>query len=184
MTSLSDNLPATKAAQEEANAVLADLLAKLIADPASETKLEAVREAAAATSAKLDDVLAKLSGDPASETKLEAVRLALAGLKTGDAADPVYGVQRGLVWNDVSIAALSAGQAAGTTAVLVSAVGRKGLMFNPPADCLLKISTAAGAGGWPLYGGVPNSIVGQPCPTNALYITGLATGQAVGIWEA
>lgn len=152
MTTLSDNLPATKAAQDEANSTLAD-------------------------------VLAKLPDDPASEAKMEQVRAAVAGLKTGAAADPVFGVQQGLAWADVSIAALSAGQAAGTSTVRGASATRKALMINPPADCLLKISTAAGSGGWPLFGGVPNTIIGQACPTNALYITGLATGQAVGIWE-
>lgn len=119
-----------------------------------------------------------------ANAKLDQVTSAVVALATGKSDDPAFGVQPGLEWVDVTIASLSSGQAAGVAAVLSGNADRKGLMINPPVDCLLKIATADDAGGWPLYGGVPNSIVGQSCPTNALYLTGLSAGQAVAIWEA
>lgn len=84
---------------------------------------------------------------------------------------------------DVSIASISSTQASATDPVLASNVDRRVLMINPLADCTLRITAGAGRG-WPLYGGVPNSISGEECPTNALYISGLATGAALTIWEA
>lgn len=86
---------------------------------------------------------------------------------------------------DVSVASLSAGQAAGTTTVLAANASRKALMVNPPADCTLLIASAAGSTqGYPLFGNVPNTITGQECPTNALYVYGLSAANALTIWEA
>lgn len=86
-------------------------------------------------------------------------------------------------FRDVSVASVSAAQAAGTATVVDVNRARVALVIVPPVDCLLKLS-AAGSSGLPLYGGVPNSFVGEECPTNPLYISGLSVGQAVTIWEA
>jgi hypothetical protein len=89
----------------------------------------------------------------------------------------------GALYTEQSIPALSAGQAAGTSTVLAANADRKALMIVPPANCALSIESGA-AGGWPLFGGVPNTISGQECPLNALYLVGLAADAAVTIWEA
>lgn len=89
----------------------------------------------------------------------------------------------GVAYADVSIASLSAGQAAGTATVLAANANRKSLMINPPADCFLAIGSGA-TGGYPLFADVPNQITGQDCPTNALYIGGLSAAASVVIWEA
>lgn len=86
---------------------------------------------------------------------------------------------------DRTVASLSAGQAAGTSVVLAANPARRGLMINPPIDCTLLISAASGTPrGWPLFANVPNTIVGQECPTNDIYIYGLTAGQVLAIWEA
>lgn len=83
-----------------------------------------------------------------------------------------------------SIASLSSGQAAGTTAILAANPDRTAIKIVPPADCLLRVTSGgSGVGGIPLFGGVPNEFSGHDCPMGALYITGLATGAALTIWE-
>ncbi len=83
-----------------------------------------------------------------------------------------------------SIAALTAGQAAGTDPILAANANRSAIKIVPPADCLLRtVSGGSGVGGIPLFGGVPNEFSGQSCPMGALYITGLAAGAALTIWE-
>jgi hypothetical protein len=102
--------------------------------------------------------------------------------QAASAATPLPVGAPGTAYTDASIASLSAGQAAHTATVLAANANRKALMINPPADCILTIATAATAG-WPLFANVPNTIVGQECPTNALYLVGLSAGAAVTIWE-
>ncbi len=83
-----------------------------------------------------------------------------------------------------SIPSLTANQAAGTAPILAANPNRTAIKIVPPADCLLRVvSGGSGVGGIPLFGGVPNDFSGQDCPMGALYITGLATGAALTIWE-
>ncbi|PHP21359.1 hypothetical protein CG471_01970 [Sphingobium sp. IP1] len=89
----------------------------------------------------------------------------------------------GSQYTDVSVASLSAGQAAGTTSVIAANAARKGIKIIPPSDCILKIVSGA-TGGVPLFGGVANDFSGPECPINALYLSGLLLGAAVTIWEA
>lgn len=95
---------------------------------------------------------------------------------------PLPSMAPGSAFVDVSIASLSAGQVAGTASIIGANPARKSLMINPPADCVLTLSSGA-VRGLPLFGGVANSITGQECPTNALYVSGLSTGAALTIWE-
>ncbi|GGE75196.1 hypothetical protein [Sphingomonas prati] len=86
-----------------------------------------------------------------------------------------------ITYADISVT-LSASQSTGAASVLPASTTRKVLMINPPTDCTLRISSGAG-GGWPLFGGVPNTIAAGEVPANALYITGLSAGAAVTVWE-
>jgi hypothetical protein len=83
------------------------------------------------------------------------------------------------LYTDVSVASLSAGQAAGTTAVIAANPNRELVKIVPPADCVVRI-TSGGVGGIPIFADVANDI---PL-ANALFITGLAAGDAVTILEA
>lgn len=88
----------------------------------------------------------------------------------------------GTSFTDSSIASLSSLQAAGTSSVLPTNVNRKSLKIVPPADCVLTL-TAGSSAGIPLFAGVPNTLAGGDCPTNALYVTGLVAGNTLVIWE-
>lgn len=102
-----------------------------------------------------------------------------------DTGSPVNVAPTSLSYTDVSVASLSTAQAAGTAAVLNPNAIRRALVIVPPADCTLRLaSTSLGSGGMPLYGAIPNVFIGGECPSNAIFITGLATGQSVVIWEA
>ncbi|GGO95075.1 hypothetical protein [Stakelama pacifica] len=85
---------------------------------------------------------------------------------------------------DRSIAALTAGQAAGTSAILSphSRGTRRALMIVPPSDCVLTIASGAETG-VPLFGNLPNRVSGSDCPANELFVSGLAEGDALTIWE-
>lgn len=99
--------------------------------------------------------------------------------------DPLTGLPLGgggLTYTDVSVGSLSAGQAAGTATVIAANASRKALMINPPADCILTIASAA-TKGWPLFANVPNTITGQECPTNGLYVYGLSAAASLTMWE-
>jgi len=88
----------------------------------------------------------------------------------------------GLEYVSVSIASLSAGQAAGTTAIL-PAKARRALKIVPPVDCTLTLAADQTAG-IPLYGGVSNELTGGDCPTNQLFVRGLSAGATLTLWEA
>lgn len=88
----------------------------------------------------------------------------------------------GVSFTDTSITSLSAGQAAGTSAVLAANSARASLKIVPPADCYLAVASGKTAG-VPLYGGVENTFEGNGCPANALYLVGLPAGASVMIWE-
>lgn len=105
-----------------------------------------------------------------------------AGGGSGSVSSPIVSRAPGTLYTDVSVASLSAGQAAGTSTIIAANANRKSLMVNPPADCFLAISSGATAG-WPLFAGVPNIITGQECPTNALYVDGLTAATALTVWE-
>jgi hypothetical protein len=126
----------------------------------------ALEETLTAALVQLVAILAKLPAAPATEAKLEAVRASLTGT----------------AFAEVSINSLSANQAAGTQAIVAANAGRKTLMLNPPADCVLTITSGA-TKGRPLFGNVPNAIAGPECPTNALFVSGLSAGQTLTIWE-
>lgn len=83
---------------------------------------------------------------------------------------------------DKSIASLSAGQAAGTTAILPEVGMRTSLVIQPPADCYLSITSGLTTG-YKLFGGVPNMIAQGACPRNQLFISGLSAAVRVEIWE-
>lgn len=93
-----------------------------------------------------------------------------------------YHVMAPATYVDVSVTSLSSGQAAGTATVIGANTLRKSLMINPPADCILTLASAASTG-WPLFGGVPNTISGVECPANALFVVGLSAGAALTVWE-
>lgn len=84
---------------------------------------------------------------------------------------------------DRSVTSLSSGQAAATTPLLAANASRQALMIVPPIDCTLTL-ISGGSTGQPLYGGVANRMLGQECPSNDLYISGLSAGASVTIWEA
>lgn len=89
---------------------------------------------------------------------------------------------RGTKFVSRSIVALTAGQAAGTEAILPANAKREALMIRPASDCELTIA-AASQKGWPLFGDVPNTLSGSECPTNQLFVYGLAAGASLTIWE-
>lgn len=93
-------------------------------------------------------------------------------------AERIYAVD----YTDKSVASLSAGQAAGTLAVLAANPNRRALMINPSADCQLTIGAGA-TRGWKLFGNLPNTITGQECPADDIFIIGLTAGATVTIWE-
>jgi len=82
---------------------------------------------------------------------------------------------------DVSVAALTAAQAAGTDPVLAANPYRAALKIVPPKNCTLAYASAAR--GEPLFAGVTNSFVGGDCAANALYVRGLAAGDVLVILE-
>ncbi len=86
MTALSEVLPATRAAQLEGNETLADILAKIIAAPATQTTLEAVRVLLAGTlkaapSADQDPIFDHANGDKKTVTVSAEVFTPPAGCK-------------------------------------------------------------------------------------------------------
>lgn len=106
----------------------------------------------------------------------------LSGTRQSDGgyAPSIEASQAPVTLTDDSIASLSAGQAAGTSVILAANTSRRALVIDPPADCLLTF-TSGGTTGYRLFANVPNGVT--PVPTNALYISGLAAGQAVTILE-
>lgn len=100
-----------------------------------------------------------------------------------DAGSPLSVQGVSLSYTDQTVASLSSGQAAGTSAILGVSAARKALVIVPPADCTLTLVSGATTG-IPLYAGIPNTFIGAECPSNALFILGLTTGQSVTMWEA
>lgn len=90
----------------------------------------------------------------------------------------------------VTEVSLSAGQAAGTTAALAANVNRKGVYMghNAAGTARVQVQDASDGYGMPfptatillLGGGNPNWPV---CPTEALFIGGLAAADKVTFWE-
>lgn len=111
---------------------------------------------------------------------LDATLLAVRDLLAG-----VLKVQSpGTGFADVSVAALSAARAAGTTSVIVANANRRVFAITPAADGRLYIASAAGNGFyWPLYAGVTRVLSGADCPTNALFVTGQTAGTALPMAE-
>jgi hypothetical protein len=87
---------------------------------------------------------------------------------------------------------LSAGQAAGTSVLIAANANRTSLVIgnNTATDATVHISDASGGYGMPLpAGGViafgGHGIQGGPaCPTNAIYVGGLAAADKVTVWES
>jgi hypothetical protein len=98
-------------------------------------------------------------------------------------AEHVVSTSSGSAFIGRSIAALSAGQAAGTVPILSANPARTALKVVPQNDCFLTIGSGETTG-VPLYGNVENSFTGAECPVNAVYLAGLAPGTPVVIWEA
>lgn len=150
MTAISENLPATKGEQLEANAALAEILAKLISGPATAAKQDAGNEtlaqilakmiaapATAAGQATIVDglvaILAKLSNDPATQTTLAAV---LAKLSADPATNAKLETIRLLL-----AGTLTAAPSTDQDPIFDHANGDKktvtasAVVFTPPAGC-------------------------------------------------
>lgn len=81
---------------------------------------------------------------------------------------------------------LTAGQAAGTDVLIPANAARRSLMFSAPADFRVALA-ASQTTGMPIYGTARDALVGQECPTNALYLvagSGLTAGNVLLYWEA
>lgn len=81
---------------------------------------------------------------------------------------------------------LSAGQAAGTTAIIAAKVNRKALMFRAGNDFELALASGSDAG-MRIYASARDSLVGPECPLGALYLvegSGLIEGDTLTVWEA
>jgi lipoprotein-anchoring transpeptidase ErfK/SrfK len=105
-------------------------------------------------------------------------RLALLAAVAASASAP------GTPFTDKTVAALSAAQAAGTTAAIVANPQRRVFAITPTNDGRLYIASAAGNGFyWPLYAGVTRVLSGQDCPTNALFVTGQTVATALPMAE-
>lgn len=92
----------------------------------------------------------------------------------------------GQAFADVSVASLSAGQAAGTSPVIAANPNRTGITITPNADGRVYFSGDATADGpyFQLYAGVTMTRVGGECPTGALYVTGQTVSTKLRIGEA
>lgn len=80
---------------------------------------------------------------------------------------------------------LSAGQAAGTEAIIAANVNRSGLMFRANANFEIAISANALAG-MRIYASSRDSLTGPECPLGDLYLvpgTGLVAGNELTVWE-
>jgi hypothetical protein len=110
---------------------------------------------------------------PLSEsTTFEALVARVAALEAGTGVvAPEY--------TNVSIVTLTTNQATGIDPIIAQDTGRRGLKIQPPADCLLLLSPSSTTG-IQLVGGYPNGFDGG----NALYVSGLATGNTLVIWTA
>lgn len=82
-------------------------------------------------------------------------------------------------YSNASIVTLTTSQATGIDPIIAQDTGRRGLKIQPPANCLLLLSSAS-ATGIQLVGGFPNGFDGG----NALYVSGLSTGDTLVIWTA
>lgn len=85
-----------------------------------------------------------------------------------------------------SIVTLTAGQAAGTDALLPANAARKALMFGASVDFKIAL-TGGAADGLRVYASARDSFVGKECPVGAVYLvpgSGLAAGAALVVWEA
>ncbi len=98
------------------------------------------------------------------------------------AALAMIGLLFGASFTDKSVTLTSA-QAAGNDPVLPANPNRKALIIVPPNACVLSIAVGASTG-IPLLGSTENSRSGPLCPSNALYLAGLSTGNIVTILEA
>jgi hypothetical protein len=161
-------------------ATLEAILAKLLATPATAAAQETQRvllaqiASALATEGGYLDGVEGLLGT--GNTSLAAIVTALAG--TLKVQTPATG------FVDVSVASLSAGQAAGTASVIAANANRRVFAITPTNDGRLYIATAAGNGFyWPLYAGVTRVLSGVDCPTNALFVTGQTAGTALPMAE-
>lgn len=99
--------------------------------------------------------------------------------------------QLGSAFADVSVATLSAGQAAGTAPVLDADETRTAIFINPNVDGRLYFTgPATGSSGtydgpyFNLYAGVPFVRTGAECPTGDLYVTGQAATTKLRIGKA
>lgn len=163
-------------------AALQAILSKLIAAPATDAKVEAVRALLAGTLA-ISATALPLPAGAATGTKQDAGNTSLATIATALGAT-LNVRQSATAMVDVSVASLSAGQAAGTASVIAANSARHLIAITPTNDGRLYISSAAGNGFyWPLYAGVTRVLSGADCPTNALFVTGQTAGTALPMAE-
>lgn len=114
------------------------------------------------------------------------VTLVSGGVEIGTPASPFTMSPGGLPYTDVSVASLSAGQAAGTALVQPANPTRKGLAIVPNADGRLYYTGSATADGvyHSLYAGVHKVLTGPDCPTGAIYVTGQVASTKLRMGEA
>ena len=91
----------------------------------------------------------------------------------------------GLTYLDITVASLTAEQAAGTSPVAPANFNRKAFGITPLSDGKLYIKSATGLGFyWAIYAGVTRTLTGQDCPFNELYVTGQTAGSRLVITES
>jgi hypothetical protein len=157
-------------------AALQAILSKLIAGPATDAKVEAVRALLAGT-LTVSAAALPLPAGAATQATLAQVVTALAGaLKVNiPAAAQVQ-----------TIVTLTASQAAGTDPLIGANANRQAIQFGASAD--FKIAPTAGAAdGLRVYASARDDLSGKLCPLGAIYLvpsSGLVTGNNVVVWEA
>lgn len=94
--------------------------------------------------------------------------------------------QMALGYVDVSVPALTAGQASGAESVVGANEYRRGVAFMPNADGRLYYTGPAAADGpyYSLYAGVTRTLTGADCPSGAIYVTGQTAGTKLRIGVA
>jgi len=86
-------------------------------------------------------------------------------------------------FNDDYTVKLNQKQADGTESVIPEGSGRNSLKIVPPSKCYLTLKPGDTAG-IPLFAGVANEFSGVQCPSNPLFIYGLAKDDVVVVWSA
>lgn len=97
--------------------------------------------------------------------------------------DPLSTGEYALLYADRTVVSLTANQASGVDPVLLANSNRRGLKMQPLIDCTYWIATGATTG-FLLVGGYENTLKGQECPANDIFVRGLTAGTPLLILEA